>query len=136
MRPLAFDQPGQQAMDRRQALGERGCGVGLDRAATDENEPPAYGINHAPACLAQAGIDAENANRADGHKTLIYEIAWQRILLVVILARGLDQARKLMLDPSEFIERDIEGAKSDRLPDALHPLGQIGDGERALLIDE
>src|SRR3984957_4207910 len=77
-------------------------------------------------------------------KRLIYEIARQRILLVAILARGLDQARKLMLDRPEFSERDIECAKSDRLPDALHPLGEIGDGqrqlrragERALLIDE
>src|ERR1700728_317954 len=75
---------------------------------------------------------------------LIYEIARQRILLVAILARGLDQARKLMLDRPEFSERDVECAKSDRLPDALHPLGQIGDGqrqsrscgERALFVDE
>jgi hypothetical protein len=49
-----------------------------------------------------------------------------------------------MLDRLEFSERDIECAKSDRLPDALRPLGQIGDGQRqprrcgkrALLIDE
>ena len=67
MRPLAFDQTGQQAMDRRQALGERGCGVGLDRAATDEDQPRAGGLDHAPAGRAQAGIDAEDANRADGH---------------------------------------------------------------------
>ena len=33
--------------------------------------------------------------------------------LVAILARGLDQARKLMLDRHEFSERDIERAKSD-----------------------
>jgi hypothetical protein len=77
-------------------------------------------------------------------KRLIYEIGRQRILRVAILARGLDQACKLMLDRPEFSERDIECAKSDRLPDALHLLGQVGDGqreprrcsERALLIDE
>jgi hypothetical protein len=49
-----------------------------------------------------------------------------------------------MLDRLELCECGVERAKSERLPNALHPLSQIGDGqretrrcgERALLIDE
>ena len=81
MRPLAFDEPGQQAMDRRQPLGERSRRVGLDRAAANEAEPRPGSLDHAPARRAQAGIDAENANHADGHgEGLIYEFPRQGIL--------------------------------------------------------
>ena len=81
MRPLAFDEPGQQAMDRRQPLGERSRRVGLDRAAANEAEPRAGSLDHAPARRAQAGVDAENANHADGHgEGLIYEFRPQGIL--------------------------------------------------------
>ena len=62
---------------------------------------------------------------------LIYEIERQRILRGgAILARGLDQTRQLALDRPEFCECGVEGAKSERLPNALHPLGQIVDGQR------
>ena len=86
MRPLAFDEPGQQAMDRRQPLGERSRRVGLDRAAANEAEPRAGGLDHAPARRAQAGVDAENANHADGHgEGLIYEFPRQGILPAVLM---------------------------------------------------
>ena len=76
----ALDQPGQPAMDRRQPLGERGRGIGLDRAAADEDQPrPATSITPQPSC---AGRDRRRGceSRRCSWKRLIYEIARQRIL--------------------------------------------------------
>ena len=69
-RPLAFDQPRQRAMDEREPLGQRGRRVGVDRAAGDIAEPRPRDFDHAPAGVAQAGVDAENANRAHVHEMI------------------------------------------------------------------
>jgi hypothetical protein len=50
-------------MDRQQPLGQRRSLGRFHRAAADIDQPVAVDVDHAPAGAAQAGIDAENANR-------------------------------------------------------------------------
>src|ERR1700722_2911585 len=58
--------------------------------------------------------------------------------------RRRDQASNLVLDRRQLRECRVKGSKTNRPPDALRPLGQIGDSqresrrdsERALLIDQ
>ena len=69
-RPLAFDEARERAMDRREPLGERGRRVGVDRAAGDIAEARSHDLDHAPAGVAQAGVDAEDANRAPVHEMI------------------------------------------------------------------
>ena len=47
--------------------GSEAAAVGLDRAAANEAQPRPGRLDHAPSGRTQAGIDAENANCADGH---------------------------------------------------------------------
>src|SRR5271170_2178668 len=67
VRLLRFDQLDQRAMDFRKTLGERPVSARLDRAARNEGKPRAPLLDQAVARKAQAGIDAEDANRADAH---------------------------------------------------------------------
>ena len=115
----------------RRSASEVAASVSIEPQATKISREPAASITPQPV-VAQAGIDAEDANRADGHgERLIYEIERQRILLGASLARGLDQRlqARVRSNPSS-VERCVEGAKTNRLPNALRPLGQISDGQR------
>ena len=66
-RPLVVDELGDRAMDQRQPLGERSRRVGVDRAAADIGQPGPRSLDQAPAGVAQAGVDAEDANWPDVH---------------------------------------------------------------------
>ena len=46
-----------------QPLAHRGGGVGVQAAGGDEGEPRPLRVDDPPARVAEAGIDAENANR-------------------------------------------------------------------------
>ena len=50
-----------------QPLAERPVGVRVQRSAGDEDEPRAFGLDDAPAHVAQAGVDADDANRGEAH---------------------------------------------------------------------
>ena len=67
---MGGDDRGEPVVEFAQPIGEGVAGFGMDRAAGDEGEPRPVGLDHAPAGMAQAGIDAENANRGDVHGRL------------------------------------------------------------------
>ena len=62
---------GEPFMDREQPARQRQIVRRLHRAAADEDQPVALGLDHAPAGAAQAGVDADDpdglANRGRCH---------------------------------------------------------------------
>ena len=63
---------GQTLMDQQQPRRQRQQFRRLDGAATDMAQPVAVAFDHAPAGAAEAGIDAQNANRSV-HRTMLLQ---------------------------------------------------------------
>ena len=74
-RPEIAEDGGEPLMDRQQAAGQRQIIRRLHRTAADEDKPVAFGLDHAPAGAAQAGVDADDpdglANRWGCHGVVI-----------------------------------------------------------------
>jgi hypothetical protein len=67
MRRIIGDHPHQPFMQVAQPRAHRLGGVGLQAAAVDKRKARALTFDDPPACVAQAGIDAKDANRSIGH---------------------------------------------------------------------
>ncbi len=63
----------QPVVDLHQTLGKARLVVGNDRAAGHMNEPIALNVDQAPAGAAEAGIDAQDANRSVLHALVYHE---------------------------------------------------------------
>src|SRR5205823_10094559 len=93
---------GEPFMDREQPVRQWQIVRRLHRTAADEDEPVALGLDHAPACAAQAGVDADNpdglANRWGCHGVVITPEPGERNI------NGASSPRK-EADPARTMER-------------------------------